>query len=263
MPELPEVETVVRSLLPYIRGRTILHAELRSHLVTRGQFALTETALAGAIVQQIRRRGKQIFIDLNRGFLYIHLGMTGKLLWNAQPGKYTRALLELDTGTLLFDDVRQFGRFEFFADVPPQIANKGPDALSIEFEEFYSRLRQRRGAIKAVLLNQSFVAGIGNIYADELLFAAHVHPRAMVRRISKARARKIYDRMRELLELAVRMRGSSISDYVDSAGNAGAFQNLHRVYGRSGMPCLSCGTAIRRVVVAQRGTHYCPRCQRA
>ncbi len=118
MPELPEVETVVRSISPHITGRTILRAELRSRRVTRTDWAAAEAGLTGAKIEHIRRRGKQIFVDLDRGVLYIHLGMTGKLLWNAEPSKYARALLELDNGLLIFDDIRQFGRFEFFDVLP-------------------------------------------------------------------------------------------------------------------------------------------------
>jgi formamidopyrimidine-DNA glycosylase len=263
LPELPEVETVVRSISPYIEGRTILRAELRSRLVTRGDFAAAEAGLTGAVINEVRRRGKQIFFDLDRGVLYIHLGMTGKLLWNADPGKYTRALLELENGTLLFDDIRQFGRFDFYHTLPPQLSDKGPDALDLTFDVFYSRLKRHRGSIKAVLLNQSFISGVGNIYADELLFAARVHPGTPVPRISKARAQRIHQKLLETLQLAVELRGSSISDYVDGAGNPGEFQQMHRVYGRAGEPCRTCGTAVKRIVIAQRGTHYCPRCQRA
>lgn len=241
----------------------IASSEVRSHRVTRGDFGFTTAGLDGARIEAVRRRGKQIFVDLDSGILYIHLGMTGKLLWNSEPGKYTRALLQLDNGRLIYDDVRQFGRFEFFPALPEGLAQRGPDALGLNFETFLLSLRKRRGAIKAALLNQSFIAGVGNIYADELLFAARVHPRTDISRISSKRAAEIHKRLLETLELAVAMRGSSISDYVDAAGTAGEFQQLHKVYGRTGLPCLNCGTPIRRIVVAQRGTHYCPRCQRA
>ena len=231
--------------------------------MTRGDFALTTAGLEGARIQAVRRRGKQIFVDLDVGILYVHLGMTGKLLWNSEPGKYTRALLYLDNGLLLYDDVRQFGRFEFFPTLPDILAQKGPDALDLDFETFLHALKRRRGAIKAALLNQSFIAGVGNIYADELLFAARVHPRTNITRISRKRAVEIHKHLLEILALAVEMRGSSISDYVDAAGLSGEFQQVHKVYGRTSLPCQNCGTPIRRIVVAQRGTHYCPRCQRA
>ncbi len=262
MPELPEVETVVRSLTPHLTGRTIRSAEFYSRRVTRGDQAEAASALAGAAIRRIRRRGKQIFFDLDRGFLYIHLGMTGKLLWNGVPGKHARALLQLDTGTLIYDDIRQFGRFEFFEALPHSLDRRGPDALNIPFEDFLARLRQHRGYIKPLLLNQAFLGGLGNIYVDEILFAARIHPRASATRISKKRAKTLHEKLVEVLHLAIEHRGSSVSDYVDGAGQPGIFQQLHRVYGRAGQPCPNCGSPIRRIVIAQRGTHYCPRCQR-
>jgi len=254
---------VVRSLAPHLTGRTIEGAEVYSHRVTRGGLIETAKRLAGRVIQRVRRRGKQIFIDLDRGVLYVHLGMTGKLLWNGTPGKYARAVLELDNGTLVYDDIRQFGRVEFFETMPKMLERVGPDALGVGFGEFHARLKKRGGQIKALLLNQSFVAGVGNIYADEMLFAAGIHPRAQARRISKKRAEILHKNLIAVLEAAIHHRGSSISDYVDSAGEPGSFQNLHAVYGRAGKPCPRCGAPIRRIVIAQRGTHYCARCQRA
>ena len=130
MPELPEVETVVRSLSPYITGHTILHAEVLSQRVTRGSHRATAQALTGAKIENVQRRGKQIFVHLNRGVLYIHLGMTGKLLWNSERTKYARAIFELDNGTLIFDDVRQFGRVEFYPEMPDFLQRKRGRTLS-------------------------------------------------------------------------------------------------------------------------------------
>jgi formamidopyrimidine-DNA glycosylase len=262
LPELPEVETVVRSITRHIVGKKILDASFSSHRVTRGDHVAAATALSGATVTKVERRGKQIWICLDRGFLYVHLGMTGKLLWNAVPGKYTRACLQLTDGHLLFDDVRTFGRFEFFPEKETALAPVGPDALAVPFEEFLRRLRERRGRIKAVLLSQSFLAGIGNIYADEALFSSGIHPRTPSQRLSEARARRLHSAILEILSTAIRHKGSSISDYVDALGQRGSFQQLHNVYGRTGESCPKCGSKIRRIVVGQRGTHYCPRCQR-
>lgn len=263
MPELPEVETVVRSLREVLPDRKIVRAACFSKLVTKGGLSRTGAALAGRRVIGIRRRGKQIFIELDRGVLYVHLGMTGRLLWNAFPGKYARAVVEFDGGTLVYDDIRQFGRFEFFKEIPAGLETEAPDALSATFEEFRARLRAHRRSIKPLLLDQSFLAGVGNIYADEALFAARVHPRAAANRVSAARARRLFDALIDVLRTAIEHRGSSISDYVDSQGNRGSFQQLHRVYGREGQACPVCGTAIRRIVLGQRSAHYCPRCQRA
>ncbi len=262
MPELPEVETVVRSIAPLVTGKIIQHASLSSLRVTRGGLAETARALRNRVIERVRRRGKQIFFDLDRGVLYIHLGMTGKLLWNGARTPYTRAELSLDGGTLLYDDIRQFGRVEYFDVLPKLIERIGPDALTVDFPEFYSRLRQHRTAVKPLLLNQAFISGVGNIYADEALFATKLHPRAKASRVSKARAEQLYRNVIDILQLAIQHRGSSISDYVDASGERGGFQTLHNVYGREGQPCPRCGTPIRRIVLGQRGTHYCPRCQR-
>jgi formamidopyrimidine-DNA glycosylase len=189
--------------------------------------------------------------------------MTGKLLWDGSPGKYTRAVFHLDAGTLLYDDVRQFGRVEHYACLPDSLDRVGPDALQIDFDEFYGRLKKRKGSIKTLLLNQAFICGVGNIYADEALFAARIHPRTPAQHISERRARDLHSQILQVLRAAIEHRGSSISDYVDGAGKRGAFQQLHCVYGRAGEPCPRCGSAVRRTVLGQRGTHYCPRCQRA
>jgi formamidopyrimidine-DNA glycosylase len=262
LPELPEVETVVRSITRHLIGKRIISARFSNNRVTRGDHAATGAALVGATITDLERRGKQIWIGLDRGFLYVHLGMTGKLLWNGEPGKYTRASLQLSDGTLLFDDIRTFGRFEFFGAKENALARVGPDALTVSAEDFLSRLKERRGRIKAVLLSQSFLAGVGNIYADEALFAAKIHPRAMAGRLSEARARRLHAEMVQILTEAIKHKGSSISDYVDGFGERGRFQQLHKVYGQTGKPCPKCGAEIRRIVVGQRGTHYCPRCQR-
>ncbi len=263
MPELPEVETVVRSIRSRVTGRQILRAEVNSKRVTRNSFSETIENLTGTYIKSIRRHGKQIFFELDRGILYVHLGMTGKLLWDAAAGRYARAILYFEDGVLIFDDVRQFGRFEFYPELPAPLAKVGPDALTIDFEEFYARLRAHRGFIKPVLLNQSFIGGIGNIYADEVLFASRIHPRAIAAKLSSARARELHRNILAILASAVEHRGSSISSYVDSDGAFGTYQQQHNAYGRTGDLCPRCGKTIRRVVLGQRGTHYCPGCQRA
>jgi formamidopyrimidine-DNA glycosylase len=262
LPELPEVETVVRSIAAHITGAQILEAQVNSRRVTRGDHVETVHGLTGASIIGIRRRGKQILVDLDRGLLYVHLGMTGKLLWNAQPGKYARAVLVLDRGILVYDDVRQFGRFEYFPEAMDFPSRSGPDALTVSCEEFYTGLRKRSGYIKPVLLNQNFVAGIGNIYADESLFASRIHPRTRANRLSRRRAEELYRNVLATLRLAIEHRGSSVSSYVDARGERGGYQQMHCVYGRAGEPCPRCGTPVRRIVLGQRGTHYCPRCQR-
>jgi formamidopyrimidine-DNA glycosylase len=258
VPELPEVETVVRTLAPHLPGRRILSAEFNSRFVTPGNRKALAAHFAGRTILAVRRRGKFIVMPLDEGSLTVHLGMTGRLLLEAQPGVHTHGVFHLDSGTLIYDDPRQFGRIFWNAD----LSRLGPEPLEISVEEFRARLKKRKSRIKALLLNQGFLAGLGNIYADETLFAAGVHPLAVASRLSAARAAAIHHAMREVLGRAIQAGGSSISDYVDAQGNRGWFQLQHNAYGREGEPCRTCGTPIRKTTVAQRGTHYCPRCQR-
>jgi formamidopyrimidine-DNA glycosylase len=172
-------------------------------------------------------------------------------------------VFELNEGLLVYDDVRHFGRIEWSASLLERAAALGPDALDISLQAFQKLLRSRRARVKPLLLNQRFLCGMGNIYTDEALFEARIHPRAMASSLSRERAARLHRAMVDILETAIRMKGSSISDYVDANGEKGSFQMQHQVYGRAGEPCPICGTAIRRIVVGQRGTHYCPKCQRS
>lgn len=259
MPELPEVETVVRSLRPVIVGQRIEAARALERRVLKGGRI---DGAAGRLVEAVERRGKHIVIRLDRGLLLVHLGMTGRLLWNAPETPHTRAVFTLERGNLVYEDIRMFGRLEFSEDLPARVARLGPEPLEVTPEDFRARLAGRRSRIKAVLLDQGFLRGIGNIYADEALFRAGIHPKAIAARLGRARAGRLCDSVRAVLAEAIEHRGSSISDYVDADGNRGGFQLLHAVYGREGEPCTVCGMPVRRIVLAQRGTHYCPRCQR-
>jgi formamidopyrimidine-DNA glycosylase len=259
VPELPEVETVVRTLAPRLRGRRIVSAAFTSRFVTPGNRGALAGRLAGRRIESIRRRGKFIVIELDTGTLAVHLGMTGKLLLDGQAGEHTHGVFTLDSGVLLYDDPRQFGRIEWS---PSRVARLGAEPLEIGLEEFIARLRRHKARLKTLLTNQAFLAGLGNIYADETLFTAGIHPLAIASRLSAPRAARLHQAMRDVIQLAIEHRGSSISDYVDADGNRGGFQLLHRVYGREGEPCLQCGSLIKKIVVAQRGTHYCPKCQK-
>ncbi len=261
MPELPEVETVVRSVAAHLAGRKILNARFTSRFVTPGNRSELARKLAGRRVESVRRRGKFIVMALDRGTLTVHLGMTGKLLVEGDADQHTHGVFTLDEGLLLYHDPRQFGRIEFSEHAPKRVAKLGPEPLEIGLEDFRTRLR-RKARIKALLLNQTFLAGIGNIYADESLFASGIHPLAVASRLSAARAEKLYQAIRSILQQAIRLGGSSISDYVNARGERGWFQMEHQVYGREGDPCVHCGRPVRKILVAQRGTHYCPHCQK-
>ena len=262
MPELPEVETVVRTLRPMIVGKRILNSEFRQLRVLIGKPNPTSRALEGQRIASIERYGKFIAIRLERGYLTVHLGMTGKLLVDSERTKFTHAIFTFDRGVMHYDDPRQFGRIEYSAGLPDRVAALGPEPLEVSLEDFARALKTRRSPIKAVLLNQAVVRGVGNIYADEALFRAGVHPKRIAATLKKDRVRRIYDAMREVLIEAIESRGSSVSNYVDAEGRKGSFQLSHRVYQRTGEPCVKCGAPIERIVVAQRGTHFCPKCQK-
>ena len=263
MPELPEVETVVRTLAPKLTGRRIVDAHFSSHHVVRQKFSELRKRVRDQFVKSVERHGKFIVLTLDRGVLVIHLGMTGKLLLDSEPGPYARAIFDLDRGRLVYDDIRHFGRIEWSKQLPERAAALGPDALHISLEDFRTLLKKRRSGIKPLLLNQRFLRGMGNIYTDEALFEARIHPRAIAASLSKERAARLHGAMIDILSTAIRLKGSSISDYVDADGQRGSFQQQHQVYGHAGDPCPICGTPIRRIVVGQRGTHYCPKCQRS
>ncbi|HSW50710.1 MAG TPA: DNA-formamidopyrimidine glycosylase family protein, partial [Bryobacteraceae bacterium] len=185
MPELPEVETVVRTLGPWLTGRRLLDVRCS----TRKRWARSAGKAKGKRVEEVCRYGKYILLKLDHGVLAIHLGMTGKLLAGEAPGPYTRAVLVLDGVTVLFDDVRQFGSMRW---LPREPAGLGPDALSVGAWELALRMHRRKARIKALLLNQRFLRGLGNIYTDEALFRAGIHPLAITARLSKARALKLH-----------------------------------------------------------------------
>jgi formamidopyrimidine-DNA glycosylase len=263
MPELPEVETVVRSIRPLV-GRRIVAAEFRNLRVLRGGDPDAMSArLAGRKITAIKRYGKFIVASLGGGgYLMVHLGMTGRLLLGGGAGKHTHAIFTFDRGMLLYDDSRQFGCIELSEEFPRRVARLGPEPLEVEFDEFASAMKKRKTRIKSLLLNQKFLRGLGNIYADEALFRAGIHPEALASRIKADRARKLYDAIIAVLTEAIAAGGSSISDYVDAEGRKGFFQISHRVYQRTGEPCVTCKTPIRRVIVTQRSSHFCPKCQK-
>ena len=263
MPELPEVETVTRSIAPLV-GRRIVAAEFRCLRVLRGGDPGRMAArIEGRKIAAVKRYGKFILVSLQRGgYLVIHLGMTGRLLLGGPAGKHTHAILTLDRGVLLYDDSRQFGCLQFSEEFPPRVAKLGPEPLEIAFEDFAGALKRRKTRLKALLLNQAFLRGLGNIYADEALFRAGIHPLALACRLRGDRPRRLYDAIIAVLTEAIGAGGSSISDYVDAQGRKGFFQFSHRVYQRTGEPCVTCKTPIRRILVSQRSSHFCPKCQK-
>lgn len=274
MPELPEVETVARSLRQLLGSAGLAAVELRRPDMLRGRpehFA----ALAGCRIAAIHRAGKLLIFDLapggpsaaTRWQLGVHLGMTGSLCIfpaGAPLQSHTHAILQLDDGReLRLRDPRRFGRLAVAAAGEPPAAlglAGGREPLEIDAADFVALFRGRRAPIKNLLLNQKLLRGVGNIYADESLHRAGIDPRA--RLLSQPRLRRLRLALRQVLEEAIAAGGSSIADYVSGDGRRGWFQLRHRVYGRQGRPCRRCGAVIRRCVLAGRSAHFCPGCQR-
>ena len=259
VPELPEVETVVRTLAPFLVGKRIVSARFTSRFVTPGDRTKLARRVAGRRIESVTRRGKFIVITLDLGRLVLHLGMTGKLLSSGTKTTHTYGVFTLDDGVLLYDDPRQFGRIAVGRCARLET---GAGATGSRSRGVFGESAKRKTRVKALLLNQAFIAGLGNIYVDEILFSSGIHPLAHASRLSAPRVAKLHQAMVDTLRLAIEHRGSSISDYVDADGNRGNFQMLHRVYGREGEACVDCGTPIKKAVVAGRGTHYCQVCQK-
>ena len=279
MPELPEVETIARGVDERLRGdriETVWFSEKPEPFNSPPQLMAKE--LHSRRIDRVHRVGKHIVFDLadrpasSPGLQWIvHLGMTGRLLV-ADPATplppHTHAVLHLKSGReLRFVDPRRFGRMALHGvsqkkTKPKRFQGTGQEPLSISPDEFAALFRPRRTSIKAALLNQKLLHGVGNIYADESLFRAGIRPRRMARHLKRAELDRLHASLQSVLREAISLGGSSVSDYVDAAGVAGFFQLEHRVYLRTGQPCLVCGTPIRRIVLAGRGTHYCLHCQR-
>lgn len=272
MPELPEVETVVRELREHLPGRDIVKASLSaSDLYRRGSARVT--ALGGAHVDSVNRRGKAILIALAaRGGkpdrLVVHLGMTGQLEWNAADAVRTRPkhlharIHFVDGSELRYIDPRRFGFiFVGTAAAVEATLEMGPDPFEMADTELAAALSKRSAPIKSLLLDQHIVSGLGNIYVDEALYRVKVHPLTPGARAAK-HAAAILDAARVILENAIRARGTTIRDYRRTDGATGEFQIKLNAYGREGEQCLRCGSAIRKIVVSQRGTHFCPHCQK-
>jgi formamidopyrimidine-DNA glycosylase len=287
MPELPEVETVARGLNKRVRGDRIIQAWFGNRPQT---FKTPRTrqakGLAGQTILAVHRTGKHIVFELGAearasdgqaqerdetaadAQWIVHLGMTGRLLVTTPDlplAPHTHARLDLASGReVRFVDPRRFGRLEFrrLSGGGTAFDAPGAEPLTIGAGEFAALFRNRRLPIKAALLNQTLLAGVGNIYADESLFQANIRPRRRTNRLTAAELERLRLALRQILTHAIRLGGSSVSDYVDADGARGFFQLEHCVYQRTGEPCRRCQTPIRRIEVAGRGTHFCPNCQR-
>lgn len=274
MPELPEVETYVRELAPALAGRQVLHAQVTwPRIIAAPDVAAFQAQIVGQRFAHFDRRGKYMLLGLTSGAtLIVHLRMTGHLLLqpaNQPPDKHTHVVLGLDNGQMLhYQDARKFGRLWLVNNPAAVLDNLGPEPLSEHFtvSEFAVRLAQRSTPIKALLLDQTVVAGVGNIYADEALFLAGLYPMRPANSLQTEEIKRLHEAILHVLTSAILHHGSSLGasglqNYQRPNGEAGAFQDKHQVYHRSGKPCYRCGEPIVRIVIAQRSTHFCPSCQ--
>jgi formamidopyrimidine-DNA glycosylase len=270
MPELPEVETLRRGLAATIVGRMVVDVRVHEPRLRRPLAAGFARALADRRILAVRRRAKYLLLDLDDGAAWlVHLGMSGTLVVEPRAAprrKHTHVVAVLDDErSLRFHDPRRFGMMRIATEaVPAELRDLGPEPLEAEFSAaaLHALARRQRRAMKSLLMDQRVVAGLGNIYVNEILYAAGVRPGRRTSRLTRAEAVGLVDATRRVLGEAIALRGSSISDYRDERGEPGAFQHTFRVYERAGSPCARCGTAIRRRVIVGRSSFYCPRCQR-
>ncbi len=275
MPELPEVETIARTLRPDLIGQTIVGANVRwPRTIAFPSVGAFKRQIAGQVIRGVTRRAKFLHLQLSSADMLIHLRMSGDLELkpsDQKPAKHDRLILRLAppgprgrstkaTLSLVFNDTRKFGRVWLTTDIHRITGKLGPEPLARSFTavRLYKALHSRRRQLKPLLLDQSFVAGLGNIYTDEALHLAKLHPLAHADALTRLQAARLYSAIRRTLREGIRRNGASI-DWVYRGGD---FQNHFRVYDRTGKPCPVCGTQIKRIVVGQRGTHICPNCQR-
>jgi formamidopyrimidine-DNA glycosylase len=280
MPELPEVETVARGLRLTILGRRILSVTLRKTDFIDDP-SLIERHLPGRRIEAVERYGKFMLLRLSgaqgdanssngedaTAALLVHLGMTGQIASTvaAKPWeKHTHAGFALDDGReLRYTDARRFGRLAYLtaATLPAELESFGADPLEVSGKDFAVRMHSRHSRIKALLLDQTVLRGVGNIYADESLWRARIHPAKLGANLSTKQLAVLHRALQEILKKAILLRGSSISDFVDTDGEPGEYQQHHRAYGREGEKCYRCGSFVRRAIVAGRSSYFCPKCQ--
>ena len=272
MPELPEVETIARGLHDLLVGKrcTGLHAGWKK--LFEPSFAAVNRAVVGRLLTDVTRHGKYLFLEFGGlddarkpSRLMLHLRMTGQLFTIAdfQPDKHVHAQFSFGEQNIWWRDIRKFGRIALLkegakADPP---ANIGPDMLKIGFTEWLRRLSQRQAPLKNLLLNQQIASGIGNIYADEALYRAGIHPLTTPFSLQAEELKRLFQSIRHILRLAIRYQGTTFSDFVDFSGRPGNFRRRLQVYGRTNEACYRCGTPISRLKLAGRSAHFCPVCQ--
>ncbi len=271
MPELPEVETIARGLQKTIVGKKIKNVRvIFPGIIKQDAKSFIKDAEESKIIN-VRRRGKFMLMDLdNRMTILAHLGMTGSFLLLRPPtvlNKHDHLILRFDETRkeLRYNDQRKFGKIKSFYTPGelnvPELRTLGPEPLSTSTSDFVNLFKRRKGRMKSALLNQQIIAGLGNIYADESLFEARIHPQRKADTLTPQALKRLHQAIQKILEKAIRAGGSSIENYCDINGKIGGFQLQHRVYGREGLPCKKCGAKIKRIKISQRSSCFCPRCQ--
>ncbi len=262
MPELPEVETVVRGLQSTIVGESIADLEVpwEKSLVANDPYE----SIVGKLITYVHRRAKYIVIQFDIGALVVHLRMTGKLT-PVFPEKHVTVILHFESGrTLYFQDTRKFGRMEYTDNPEELLEHIGPEPLSDQFttQVFYKMLTGKNRLIKPLLLDQSFLAGLGNIYVDEALFQAGIQPLSIASSIPKERSIRLHSAIQSILAESIKAQGTTVLNYSHGDNQSGTYQAALQVYGRKDQPCLVCDTPIIKIKMGQRGTHYCAQCQK-
>jgi formamidopyrimidine-DNA glycosylase len=267
MPELPEVETIKRQLSRKIKGKTIKRVEIRLLKLVKMPAKKFKKRVEGQKILDVQRRAKLVIFRLSDGYLLTHLKMTGQLIFNGEENKHTYLIYHFTAGSyLLHNDLRKFGFVKLVGDLEKYFIKEkyGPEPLENDFtlKVFKELLKGKKTKIKPLLMNQQFIVGVGNLYADEILFSAGVLPTRKASDLKEKEIKKIYQGIKRILELAVKKKGSSADDYLDTAGKKGTFfPDSINVYRREGEPCFKCGTKIKRIKIGARSAHFCPKCQ--
>lgn len=270
MPELPEVENVGRALLAKLQGRRLTGMRVNFAGVLEPSARAVRRRLLGARLEGLHRRGKYLILHFVReggrpAYLMVHLRMTGQIfiLDGYVPDKHVHLILDFEGLPVHYRDIRKFGRLSLVEDgfEPAAMDHIGPDMLTVTPRRWLERIARRRGPVKACLLNQGIASGLGNIYVDESLFLAGIHPLARPCDLDESELRELLRRAKQVLRLAIRHGGTTFLNFTDFHGKPGNFRRKLRVYGRAGLPCRDCGATLEKIKVAGRGTVFCPRCQ--
>jgi formamidopyrimidine-DNA glycosylase len=270
MPELPEVENVALALRQTLLGKRLDRIDVRYAGALKPSPRAVRRAVIGSLLTGVTRHGKYLFLDfesekLGPAQLLLHLRMTGQVFVDPEykPDKHLRLVLDFAGQPVYYRDIRKFGGFQLLAGTPgPEaIPHVGPDMLKITFKEWHRRIHQRRAPAKSMLLNQGIAAGLGNIYADEALFSAGIHPASKPVDLTREQLKSLLRESKRILRLAIRHGGTTFQDFVDFTGRPGNFRNLLQVYGRVGESCPTCNAPVEKIKLGGRSTHFCPRCQ--